>query len=568
MYLPTTKKELRQLSWDAADIILISGDTYIDSPYIGIAVIGKYLTKLGFRVAVIAQPSLDDAGDITRLGEPVLFWGVSGGSVDSMVANHTASMKKRRNDDYTPGGENNRRPDRAVLVYTNLIRRHFKNTRPIVLGGIEASLRRIAHYDFWSSKIRKSILFDAKADYLVYGMGEKTIGELAKTLKQEKSPEDIRGLCYISSEKKVDSLELPSFDEVKADDGAFARMFQIYFDNSEPETARTLVQRHGDRFLVQNPPAPRPAISELDEIYDMEFERNVHPYYLRQGKVKAMETIGFSITTHRGCFGQCSYCSISMHQGRQVISRSERSVLREAGQISSLAGFKGYISDAGGPTANMYGMQCGNKKISGTCKNRKCLFPKICQHLKINHKGHSILLNKISRLPNVKKVFIASGIRHDLILHDKQYGAEYLKQLTEKHISGQMKIAPEHTEDRVLKLMGKPDKKCLLQFKKLFDEMTKRAGKKQFLTYYIIAAHPGCTESDMRSLKAFADRDLKVTPEQVQIFIPLPSTWSAVMYHTGRDPYSGEKLFVEKDRGKRELQKKLIVSVENKYKRK
>jgi len=562
MYLPTTKKELQKLGWDKADIIILTGDTYIDSPFNGAAVVGKYLLKHGFRVAIIAQPEVDSDRDITRLGEPALFWGVTGGSVDSMVANYTASKKWRKQDDYTPGLENNRRPDRAVIAYSNLIRRYYKGTRPIVLGGIETSLRRIAHYDFWSNKIRKSILFDAKAEYLVYGMAERTVLELARCLRSGRDPFDIRGICYISKEKKTGALELPGFEKVSKDRKAFTTMFRDYYANSDPESARPLIQQYGDRYLVQNPPAATPDTSGLDEIYDIEYERGVHPFYAKMGKVKALDTIGFSITTHRGCIGECNYCSITVHQGRQVVSRSERSILAEARAIAKMKQFKGHISDAGGPTANMYGLKCGNVKVKGHCKKRRCLFPKICPNLQTAHKEQAQLLQKISRLSGIKKVYLASGIRHDLILHDRKHGPSYLKQVVENHVSGQLKTAPEHTEDKVLKLMGKPGMECLMKFKDLFYQMTNRAGKKQYLTYYIIAAHPGCTEKDMQKMKASMSRELNINSEQVQIFIPLPSTWSSVMYYTEQDPFTGNKLFVEKKGGGRDRQKLIAVSPE------
>ncbi len=558
MFIPTTKEEIKKLGWNELDIILISGDTYIDSSYNGAAIIGKLLMKYGYKVGIIAQPDVKSDIDITRLGEPKLFWGVTSGCVDSMVANFTATKKRRRSDDFTPGGLNTKRPDRAVIVYSNLIRQYFKKTKPIVLGGVEASLRRIAHYDYWDDKIRKPILLDAKADYLVYGMGEKPVLELAEKLSKNENPSEIRGLCYISKEPKF--LSLPSFEEVIADKNKFIEMFHIFYNNNDSLTARGLNQKCADRYIIQNPPAHQYTQKELDEIYDLDYEREVHPFYRKEGKVKALETIRFSITTHRGCFGECNFCSIGVHQGENIVSRSETSILREAKIISKLPDFKGYIHDVGGPTANMYGMNCKVKKHTGLCINKNCAFPHTCNKLNVSHEAQIKLLKKIRKLDGVKKVFVASGLRYDLIIDDKKFGNEYIQELVAHHISGQIKVAPEHTDKNVLKLMRKPDTKYLEEFKKRFDKTNKQIGKKQFLTYYLIAAHPGCSEKDMKKLKKYATEELRINPEQVQIFTPLPSTYSALMYYTEIDPFTGDSLFVEKDIVKKERQKRGVVN--------
>ncbi len=364
-FLPATPEELAERGWDKLDVILVSGDSYIDSPFIGAAVIGRVLESAGFRVGIIAQPDIASPADITRLGEPRLFWGVTGGSIDSMVANHTASRKKRRTDDYTPGGENTRRPDRAVIAYSNLIRRCFKNTVPIVLGGIEASLRRIAHYDFWDDSIRRSILFDAKADYLLYGMADQSVLQLAQSLRAGQELTSLRGLCYISGNPRPNYLELPSFEAVSADNLAFIDMFHNFYRNSDPLSARGLTQKHASRWLVQNPPAAYPSQPELDAIYTLPFQRAQHPWYESQGKVKALETIRFSINTHHGCYGECNFCSIAVHEGRTVRWRSMDSILEEARAIIQLPDFKGYILDVGGPTANMYGFECSLEAQAG-----------------------------------------------------------------------------------------------------------------------------------------------------------------------------------------------------------
>ena len=561
MFLPTTREEMQKLGWDGLDIILVTGDTYIDSPYIGAAVIGNLLASKDYRVGVIAQPDVNSEADITRLGEPQLFWGITGGSVDSLVANFTASGKRRGRDDMTPGGVNDKRPDRACIAYANLIRRYFKETRPLVLGGIEASLRRVAHYDYWNDDIRRSILFDAKADILVYGMAEKTILELAGKIRKAEDFRAVKGLCYIAKEPKVDYVQLPSYEETVADKNKFTEMFHLLYKNNDPLTAKGLCQRQDTRYLVQNPPSASLTPPELDHIFDLDYERDVHPYYKKQGPVKALETIRFSLTTHRGCYGECNFCSITVHQGRTVISRSEGSIIKEAEAITKLPGFKGYILDVGGPTANMYDIECATKLKSGSCENKRCLFPKKCRHLPVDHRKQVQLLQKISRLPGVKKVFVASGIRYDMVLDDEKYGREYLREIVSHHVSGQLKIAPEHSEDKVLRAMGKPGADYLKAFRLIFNQLNKEENRKQFLTYYLIAAHPGCELEDMKKLKRFASQELKVTPEQVQVFTPLPSTYSSLMYYTGADPFTGRPLFVEKDAGNRERQKYAVIGV-------
>ena len=547
------------LGWKRADIILISGDSYIDSPFIGVSLIGKLLLRAGYKVAIIAQPDLQSGKDVERLGEPKLFWGITGGCIDSMVANRTASGKRRRRDDYTPGGENNKRPDRALIAYANLIRKHFKNTVPIVLGGLEASLRRVAHYDYWSNKVRRSILFDAKADYLLYGMSERSVIELADALKNEKEVDGIRGLCHISKEAPSTFIELPSYQESAADKKVFVEMFNTFYANNDPVTAKTLIQKHDNRYLIQNPPAEYLTTKELDEVHDLEFHRDLHPYYLKQGTVKALETIRFSITTHRGCYGECNCCAIAVHQGRAIRWRSEESIIKEAKVLTQHPKFKGIITDVGGPTANMYGIECSVKEKSGACKNKRCLFPTICSTLHTNHDKQTKLLTKLRKLPKIKKVFVASGIRYDMILDDDKHGNRYLEELVEHHVSGQMKIAPEHSEEDVLKIMGKPGTDSLLEFKKRFEAINRKVGKKQFLTYYMIAAHPGCSDKDMKRLRIFAETQLKHIPEQVQIFTPTPSTYSSLMYWTEIDPFCKKTYFVEKTPQGRERQKRIFL---------
>ncbi len=424
-------------------------------------------------------------------------------------------------------------------------------------------MRRVPHYDYWDDEIRRSILFDAKADLLVYGMGEKAVLEIAEKLKNNESTDDIRGVCYISNSAKEGYDLLPSYEEVKSDTAVsrqkFTEMFQTFYSNNDPLTAKGLCQKQLTRYLIQNPPQNNITSQELDEIYGMNFERDIHPYYKKNGEVRALETIRFSITTHRGCYGECNFCAISVHQGTTVISRTEKSILDEAAKITKLPDFKGYISDVGGPTANMYGTGCREKIRYGHCKNKKCVYPKICEKLDLSHKKQLELLVKLRALPGVKKVFVASGVRHDLICEDKKYGHAYLKELVLHHISGQLKIAPEHTEEVVLKRMGKTAQNYLKDFKKLFDDLNKQYGKKQFLTYYFIAAHPGCGIEEMKKLKQFAIRELKLIPEQLQIFTPTPSTYSTLLYYTEQDPDTCENIFVEKDINKKSAQKEIIL---------
>lgn len=565
MFLPTTLDETKRLGWDALDVILVSGDSYIDSPFIGTAVIGKLLMRAGYRVGVIAQPETSNDADIGRLGEPALFWGVTAGSIDSMVANYTALKKKRKSDDYTPGGVNNRRPDRATIVYTNLIRRFSKRVnpkekaRPIVLGGIEASLRRVAHYDFWSDSIRRSILFDAKADYILYGMAERAVLELATALRDGGDLRTIRGLSYIAREKQEGYLELPSYETVAQDKSAFIDMFHTFYKNNDPVSAKGLYQQHGDRYLVQNPPAAYQTQAELDSVYALDFERAQHPFYEKQGPVRALDTIRFSISTHRGCYGECNFCAIAVHEGRTIRWRSPESIVEEAERLINHPEFKGYIQDLGGPTANMYGFECAKKLKSGSCPAKRCVYPNVCPLMEVDHKPQIDLLRDVRKLDGVKKVFVASGIRYDMILCDHQHGDKYLREVVQHHISGQMKVAPEHTEDNVLGHMGKPGSDALLQFKAKFDKLSEEAGKPQFLTYYMIAAHPGCTERDMVRLKRFTSQKLRVNPEQVQIFTPTPSTYSSLMYYTELDPFTRQPIYVEKDMQRKQHQKDIVT---------
>jgi uncharacterized radical SAM protein YgiQ len=558
MFLPTTPEEMRARGWHHLDVILVTGDSYIDSPFIGAALIGKVLFQEGFRVGVIAQPDTAGPQDITRLGRPNLFWGVTGGSVDSMVANYTPLNKRRRSDDFTPGGRNDRRPDRAVLVYTNLIRRFAPSSAPIVLGGIEASLRRLAHYDFWSDRLRRSVLLDAKADYLLYGMAEETVVALARCLAAGGDPRGLAGLCYAAPQPPPEALPLPSWEDLQANPLALLAMFRLTQAHRDPGS-RPLAQRHAGRWVVQTPPAPPLSTRALDAVYGLEFERELHPYYRPLGEVRALETIRFAITTHRGCYGECSFCAIALHQGRTVTSRSPEAILEEARRLTAHPLFKGTIADVGGPTANMYGFECARKRRQGPCQDRRCLYPEVCRHLRPDHTPQIHLLEMLRRVPGVRRVFVASGLRYDLLLADRRAGQRYLDQLVRHHVSGQLKVAPEHTQAAVLACMGKPGPEQLELFRERFQIATRAAGKPQFLTYYLMAAHPGCTLEDMQHLRHFVQSRLKLIPEQVQIFTPTPSTAATLMYATGRDPESGNPLFVEKIPQRKAAQKAVLA---------
>lgn len=561
MFLPTTREACRRLGWASLDVILVCGDAYIDSPLVGVAVIGNVLASAGFRVGLISQPRVDADVDIARLGVPELFWGVTGGAVDSMVANHTAGMRPRRRDDFTAGGTNNRRPDRAVIVYANLIRRFTRPARPIVLGGIEASLRRISHYDAWNDRVRRSILFDAKADYLVYGMGEATTLALARRLAAGGDPADLPGLCHIASQPPEDCLRLPDHLEVVEDPAAFNAMYARFARHSRAPEGVGLCQRQDTRFLVQNPPAPPMTPAELDAVHALDYRRAVHPADLARGPVRALDTIAFSLVSHRGCFGGCAFCAIGAHQGRTVVSRTIASLADEARRLARHPNFRGTIADVGGPTANMYAMGCTRDPAAGPCRRASCLYPEACPHLDRDHAAQIALLERLSAIGTIRNIFVGSGIRHDLVLADRCSGDAYLKRLVQRHTSGQLKVAPEHVVPEVLRVMGKPDAGVLEEFTARFRNAA-AGGPKRFLTYYFMAAHPGCRHAHMLALKAYARRRLHLNPEQVQIFTPTPSTRATAIFHTGRDPFTGEPVFVERRLAARVAQKTAVLKGE------
>ena len=553
MFIPATREEMAAQGWYKPDVILITGDSYIDSPHVGVSVIGHVLMHYGYRVAIIPQPR--DPAAITRFGEPRLFWGVTSGCMDAMVSNYTSLRRFRRRDDLTAGGCNTKRPDRALIVYSNWIRTSYKHTAPIILGGIEASLRRLAHYDFWTNRVRRSVLHDAKADALLYGMAEDTVLQVAHALAADRPFRHLPGLCYLTGAGKQGYIVLPAYAEVAASPAAFARMFSRFWDNSRPG-ARGMTQDQGGRTVVHNPPPAPVTATRLDQISLLPFERAAHPCHKAQGPVRALETIRFSIATHRGCFGDCRFCAIAAHQGRRVISRSPGNILEEARRLSRHPQFAGTISDIGGPTANMYGMRCAMDKMA-TC-TRLCLYPDICPNLVFAHDTQLVLLEKLRAL-GIRHLFVASGVRHDLVVADP-LGKQYLEALMDRHTSGCMRVAPEHSHPQVLRLMRKPRADLLLGFLDLFHSIRHARALSVQLSYYYMVAHPGCGREEADHLQRFIARHLPGAPRSVQIFTPAPSTWSALMYHTARDPDSGNPLHVEHRIESKQRQKDLISS--------
>ncbi len=550
-FLPVSKQEMDALGWDAPDILFISGDAYVDHPSFAVSVITRTLTAAGYRVGVIAQPDWHSTEAFTALGRPKLAVMVSAGNLDSMVAHYTAAKKPRSQDMYSPGGASGKRPDRATVVYCNRIKEAFPGV-PVIIGGIEASLRRFVHYDYWQNKLRRSILFDSRADLLLYGMGEKSVVEVADALAAG-SPvsnlRNIRGSCYITNEVDAlsDSVHLPSFEEIENDKKQFANAARIAFYEQDAVRGKTLVQQHGNRWLVQNPPMPPLTESELDKVYELPYTRLSHPMYDSLGGVPGLAEVQFSITSSRGCFGSCNFCSLTFHQGRTVTARSHASILREAEIIKDLPGFKGYIHDVGGPTANFRKPACEKQKKQGVCKDKRCLFPKPCQAMQVDHGDYLSLLKKLRSLPYIKKVFIRSGIRFDYLLEDSDQ--TFFRELLKHHVSGQLKVAPEHVADAVLCAMGKPKAQVYQHFKQKFDKINKELGKEQYVIPYLMSSHPGSTLKEAISLAEYLRKE-KIRPEQVQDFYPTPGSISTAMYYTGVDPFTMKPIHVPKDEEK------------------
>lgn len=558
-FLPVSRKDMKDRGWKDFDFLFISGDAYVDHPSFGHAIISRVLESAGFKVGIIAQPDWHDTKDFARLGRPKLGVLVAAGNLDSMLNKLTASKKSRSTDSYSPGGKAGRRPDRATIVYCNRIRELWKDI-PIVIGGIEASLRRFAHYDYWSDAVRRSILIDSQADLLVYGMGEKQIVHIAELLRDGipvSEIRDIQGTCYKteSLERLWDYVECPSFEKVNKDKKAFAEAFRLQYLEQDPIWGKTVIQQHEHFYVVQNPPTMPMTAAELDAVYELPYMRTWHPMYEKYGGVPAIKEVEFSITTHRGCFGSCAFCAIASHQGRMIQSRSEESVLKEAKLLTKRPGFKGYIHDVGGPTANFNRPSCDDQLRRGTCKNKQCLAPVPCKNLHVDHESYIDLLRKIRAIPGIKKVFIRSGIRFDYLLADKKSG--FLEELCRYHISGQLKVAPEHVSNTVLELMGKSGRRVYERFMREYEEMNKKIGKKQYLVPYFISSHPGAGLKEAIELAEFV-RDLNFMPEQVQDFIPTPGSLSTCMYYTELNPLTGEPVYVPKSNQERKMQRALL----------
>ena len=559
-FLPVSRKEMKERGWDQVDFVYISGDAYVDHPSFGHAIITRLLESRGYRVGIIAQPDWKTPDSVAVFGEPRLGFLVSAGNMDSMVNHYSVSKKRRKTDAYTPGGVMGKRPDYACVVYGNLIRQTYKKT-PVILGGIEASLRRMAHYDYWSDKLKRSILLDSGADILSYGMGEHSIIEIAEALDAGIPVEEI---TYINGTvvkaKNLDSVYdaeiLPSFEELKADRLTYARSFYTQYLNTDAFNGKRLVEPYSDYlYVVQNPPALPLTEIEMDDIYSLPYMRTYHPSYEALGGVPAISEIRFSLISNRGCFGGCSFCALTFHQGRIIQTRSHQSLLDEARQITQEKDFKGYIHDVGGPTANFRHPSCKKQLKYGVCKNRQCLFPAPCKNLNADHSDYVRLLKELRAIPKVKKVFIRSGIRFDYLL--KEEDRTFLRELCEYHVSGQLKVAPEHVAAPVLSLMGKPEHKVYEQFTEEFYKMNKKIGKEQYLVPYLMSSHPGSTLKEAVELAEYC-RDLGYMPEQVQDFYPTPSTLSTCMYYTGVDPRTMKPVYVPKSPHEKAMQRALI----------
>ena len=559
-FLPITREEMKERGWDQVDFVYVSGDAYVDHPSFGHAIITRLLESRGYRVGIIAQPDWRKPESVQVFGEPRLGFLVSAGNMDSMVNHYSVSKKRRKTDAYTPGGEMGKRPDYACVVYGNRIRQTYKKT-PIILGGIEASLRRMAHYDYWSDKLKRSVLLDSGADVISYGMGEHSIIELAEALDAGIPVEDITYIAgTVVKTKSLDSIYdaeiLPSFEDLKADKMNYARSFYTQYLNTDAFNGKRLVEPYSDHlYVVQNPPAAPLTQMEMDDVYSLPYQRTYHPSYEAKGGVPAIKEIKFSLISNRGCFGGCSFCALTFHQGRIVQVRSHESLIEEAKEITKDKDFKGYIHDVGGPTANFRHPSCKKQMEHGVCKTRQCLFPSPCKNLDADHRDYVSLLRKLRDIPKVKKVFIRSGIRFDYLLADKKQ--EFLRELCEYHVSGQLKVAPEHVAGPVLSLMGKPEHKVYEEFTRQFYKMNERIGKEQYLVPYLMSSHPGSTLKEAVELAEYC-RDLGYMPEQVQDFYPTPSTLSTCMYYTGVDPRTMQKVYVPKSPHEKAMQRALI----------
>lgn len=559
-FLPISKQDMEAQGIEQLDFVYVIGDAYVDHPSFGHAIISRVLEAHGYSVGIISQPDWKDEKSITVLGRPRLAFLVSGGNMDSMVNHYFVSGKRRPTDAYTPGGVMGKRPDHATVVYGNLIRRVYQDV-PVIIGGIEASLRRLAHYDYWSNRFKHSILLDSQADLISYGMGEKSIVEIAEALDSGIAVKDITfisGTVYRTKEINgiFDGIPLPSYEEMKANPRRYAESFQIQYRNTDPFTGKTLIEAYPNGvYVVQNPPQPPLSTQEMDDVYDLPYMRTYHPSYEAAGGVPAISEIRFSLVSNRGCFGGCNFCALTFHQGRIVQTRSHESILREAKRMTQEPDFKGYIHDVGGPTANFRHPSCKKQLTQGVCKDRQCLFPAPCPNLEVDHADYLSLLRKLRALPGVKKVFIRSGIRFDYLMADPD--DTFFKELVEHHVSGQLKVAPEHISDTVLSLLGKPKKAVYEAFVKKYTKLNESLGKKQFLVPYLMSSHPGSTLKEAIELAEYL-RDLGYMPEQVQDFYPTPSTVSTVMYYTGIDPRNGKEVYVCRNPHEKAMQRALI----------
>lgn len=560
-FLPTTKREMQERGWTQPDFIYVIGDAYVDHPSFGPSIISRVLEKNGYKVAILAQPDWKSDRDITSLGSPRLGFLVSGGNMDSMVNHYTVGKKRRSTDAYTPGGKTGKRPDYACVVYGNLIRQYFGKDVPVIMGGIEPSLRRLAHYDYWSDRMKHSLLIDSQADIISYGMGEKCIVELANALNEGYSVKDItfvRGTVYKCKDlSHLDKyIMLPSFASLVADKKNYADSFGIQYKNTDPFSGSVLVEEYEkDTYVVQNPPQFPLSQEEMDEVYALPYMRTYHPSYEKDGGVPAIEEIKFSVVSSRGCFGACSFCALTFHQGRIIQARSHESLEKEVRLLVKDKDFKGYIHDVGGPTANFRHVACKKQLVSGACKERQCLFPKPCPNLDASHDDYVALLKKLRSIEGVKKVFVRSGIRFDYLLHEKK--ETFLRELCAHHVSGQLKIAPEHISDRVLRAMGKPPASVYEEFIKRYARVNKELGLKQYTVPYLMSSHPSSTLDDAIALAVFLKKN-RLSVEQVQDFYPTPSTVSTCMYYTGIDPRNGEKVYVATDMEEKRMQRALI----------
>ncbi|MDY5023314.1 MAG: YgiQ family radical SAM protein [Blautia sp.] len=559
-FLPVTKEEMLRRGWSCVDFVYITGDAYVDHPSFGPAIISRLLESRGYRVGMIPQPDWRKKESVQVFGEPRLGFLVTAGNMDSMVNHYTVSKKHRQKDAYSPGGEMGLRPDRAVVVYSNLIRQTYKKT-PIILGGIEASLRRMAHYDFWDNCLKRSVLMDSGADLISYGMGEHSILEIAEALQNQIPVQEltyIPGTVYRSrsTQRAYNVIELPSFEELSADKKAYARSFAVQYKNTDPFTASPLAESYGTKgYVIQNPPASPLSMEEMDDIYDLAYTYQYHPMYEEKGGIPALEEIKFSLTSNRGCFGGCSFCALTFHQGRILQVRSHDSLIREAERLTKQPDFKGYIHDVGGPTADFRQPSCNKQLTKGVCMERQCLFPTPCKNLTVDHSDYVKLLRKLREIPGVKKVFIRSGVRFDYVVADRD--KTFLRELVEHHVSGQLRVAPEHVSDQVLHYMGKPSHQVYQQFLKEYEKENKQTGKQQYAVPYFMSSHPGCTMKEAVKLAEYV-RDLGFTPEQVQDFYPTPSTLSTCMYYTGIHPLTGEKVYVPRNPHEKAIQRALM----------